>query len=90
MSQADRAFYTGMMFYDQNRRNEALLLFQAAFHEYQKNRNFEGQARSLVMAGETLRMLNQVEEGGTLLKQAAEIAEQQLTSAEAFTFMAVT
>jgi tetratricopeptide (TPR) repeat protein len=85
MSQADRAFYTGMMFYDQMRRNEALFLFQAAFHEYQKNRNFEGQARSLVMAGETLRMLNQVEEGGTLLKQAAEIAEQQLTSTDAFT-----
>ena len=85
MNQADRAFYAGMMFYDQMRRDEALFLFQLAFSEYDKNGNSEGQSRALVMAGETLRMLNQVGEGGALLKKAVEIAEHQLDSSHALT-----
>jgi tetratricopeptide (TPR) repeat protein len=84
MNQADRAFYAGMMLYDQMRRDEALFLFQLAFKEYDKAGNSEGQCRALVMAGETLRMLNQVDEGIALLKKAADIAEQ-LGSGDAMT-----
>ncbi len=80
MNQADRAFYAGMMYYDEMRRDEALFLFRLAFSEHQKDGNFEGQSRALVMAGETLRMLNQVDEGGALLKQAVDIADNQLGS----------
>lgn len=74
-----------MMFYDQMRRDEALVLFQLALDEYRQAGNSEGQSRSLVMAGETLRMLNQVDEGGALLKQGADIAEHKLGSSDAIT-----
>ncbi|HJP92058.1 MAG TPA: CHAT domain-containing protein [Pyrinomonadaceae bacterium] len=85
MNQADGAFYAGMMLYDQMRRDEALSFFQLAFNQHEKDGNSEGQCRALIMAGETLRMVNKVNEGGALLGQAVDIAENQLTSSDART-----
>jgi tetratricopeptide (TPR) repeat protein len=85
MNDGDKIFSLGMFLYDQAKRQEALPFFRFAVTAYQMNGDFEGECRALIMAGESLRMLNHVDEGRELLARAADIAEKKLSVKEANT-----